>query len=101
MLVVLMPLPSLRRNELMPDGLEEFVLATLQPLVDDGTIVLRNYTHFFDDAAGGECSVFWDLYHQNTAGQAKLTDALLPVIEQELYTRARVGADASAKPGRK
>lgn len=98
MLLVLMPVPSLRRNELTPDGLEDYVHAVLQPLVDDGTIVLRDYTHFFDGQAGGECNAFWDLYHQNTLGQARLTDVLLPVIEQELYAR---GFSDAARPAKK
>ena len=88
LLVVMMPVPSLRRDELTPQGLEEYSLSVLKPLVDDGTIVLYDFTHFFDKTEGGECSAFWDLYHQNTLGQARLTDVLLPIIQRELYARA-------------
>ncbi len=84
-LLVLMPEVKLRSDALNPKGIDEFVRATLQPLVDDGTIVLHDYTRFFDDDVNGECSVFWDLLHQNTLGQQRLTDALIPVIRDVLY----------------
>ncbi|MEP7156144.1 MAG: hypothetical protein ABI905_10265 [Betaproteobacteria bacterium] len=98
LLVVLMPVPALRRDELTPQGLEEFTKAALKPLVDDGTIVLYDFTHFFDKTPGGECVAFWDLYHQNTVGQARLTDALLPTVQHELYNRAgKAGTPPAAR----
>jgi hypothetical protein len=84
-LFLLMPEVKLRRDELNPKGIDEFVKATLKPLVDDGTIVLHDYSRFFDEAPKGECHAFWDLLHQNTAGQQQLTDAVLPVIKATLY----------------
>ncbi len=86
-LVILMPVPTLRRNELVAKGVEDFTKALMQPLVDDGTVALYDFTHFFDEVEGGECSAFFDLFHQNTIGQAKLTDVLLPIIKRELYER--------------
>jgi hypothetical protein len=84
-LFILMPETKLRRDELNPKGLQSFTQYLLKPLVADGTIVLHDFTHFFDQTEGGECAVFWDLLHQNTLGQKRLTDAVLPIIEAELY----------------
>lgn len=87
LLVVLMPVPKVRRNELTPLGLHEFTLATLKPLVDDGTIILHDFTRMFDDLPGGDCGAYWDLHHQNAAGQKQLTDRLLPILAKDLYQR--------------
>ncbi len=84
-LVVLMPVPRLWREQIAPKGTEEYVLELMAPLVADGTIVLHDFTHFFDHADAGECSVFWDLYHQNSLGQSQLTDALIPILQRDLY----------------
>jgi hypothetical protein len=87
-LVVLMPVPKIWRDELLAKGGEEWTLSILRPLVDEGVIELVDYTHLFDSPDGAECSAFWDLYHQNAEGQQRLTDALLPVIDQYLYKSA-------------
>ena len=85
--VVLMPVPKVWRDELLPKGAEDWVLSVLEPLADEGIIELHNFTHFFDLPDGTECGAFWDLYHQNEVGQQKLTAALLPIIERQMYLR--------------
>jgi hypothetical protein len=84
-LVVLMPIPKIWRNELLPKGGEEWTLSILRPLAEHGVIELVDYTHFFDSPDGEDCSAFWDLYHQNAESQKKLTDSLLPRIEKHFY----------------
>ena len=84
-LVVLMPVPKVWRDEVLPKGGEAWAHSILQPLVDEGVIELVDYTHLFDSPNGAECNAFWDLYHQNAGGQQRLTDALLPVIDKYLY----------------
>jgi hypothetical protein len=84
-LVVLMPVPRVWRNELLPKGGEAWVHSILQPLADQGVIKLVEYTRFFDSYGDSECNAFWDLYHPNAYGQQKLTDSLLPIIEKHLY----------------
>ncbi len=84
-LVVLMPVPKVWRNELLPKGGEAWVLSILAPLAEQGVIELVDYTRFFDSYGDAECNAFWDLYHQNAYGQQKLTDSLLPIIEKYLY----------------
>lgn len=84
-LVLLMPIPKVGRDELLPKGSEEWALSILQPLADEGVIELHNYTHFFDLPDGAECGAFWDLYHQNAEGQRRLTDEILPIIEKHFY----------------
>jgi hypothetical protein len=86
-MVVLMPVPKLWREQIAPKGVEEYVRAVLRPLADDGTIALHDFTHFFDETENGECAAFWDLYHQNTLGQDRLTNALLPLIQSDLYSK--------------
>ena len=90
-LVVLMPVPRVWRDELLPKGSEDFALSILRPLAAQGVIELLDYTRFFDAPEGAECNAFWDLYHQNADGQQKLTDALLPVIQHKLYAHINVG----------
>jgi hypothetical protein len=84
-LVVLMPIPKVWREELLPKGGEEWTLSILRPLAEQGVIELLDYTQFFDSPYGSDCAAFWDLYHQNADGQQKLTDSLLPQIEKYLY----------------
>ncbi len=90
-LVVLMPVPKVWRDELLPKGGEDWALSILRPLAEQGVIQLIDYTRFFDSPEGAEwpngaeCNAFWDLYHQNANGQQKLTDSLLPMIEKYLY----------------
>jgi hypothetical protein len=86
---ILMPEIRARRNELNPKGLDLYVQHLLKPLVDDGTIVLHDFSRFFDDTAGGECTSFWDLLHQSAEGQKRLTDAVLPIIQKEMYARRK------------
>ena len=80
-----MPVPKVWRDQLLPKGAEDWVLSVLQPLADEGTIELHNFTRFFDSPDGAECGAFWDLYHQNAVGQQKLTAKLLSIIEQRFY----------------
>jgi hypothetical protein len=84
-LVVLMPIPKIWRDELLPKGGEEWTLSILRPLAEQGVIELVDYTHFFDSPANEDCYAFWDLYHQNAESQKKLTDSLLPLIEKHFY----------------
>ena len=89
-LVVLMPVPRIWRDELLPRGAEDWALSILRPLAAQGVIELLDYTRFFDEPEGAECNAFWALYHQNADGQQKLTDVLLPVIQRQLYTGTKI-----------
>jgi hypothetical protein len=84
-LVLLMPMPEIWRREAMPLGAEAWARALLKSLQDKGLIEVHDFTDLFSGGNGPECAAFWDLYHQNTVGQDKLTDAVLPILEQRLY----------------
>ncbi len=84
-LFVLMPELKMRRQHLNPLGTQDFERSTLKPLADDGTIILHDYSNYFDETPAGEYSAFWDALHRNTEGQRLLTDALLPLIKSEIY----------------
>jgi hypothetical protein len=80
--VLLMPLTGAWK-EASPQGLHEWTLSVLQPLVDDGSIRLIDAT---DALAGGEsCRDYFDFYHQNTQGRARLMQQLLPQLRRLLY----------------
>ncbi len=97
-LVVLMPVPKITRETIQPIGMHDWVLAVLQPLVKEGVIELLDYTTLLDgDGSNGgiECTAFHDLYHLNSVGQKKLTDRLLPILEEHLYRKAAPAPDHS------
>ncbi len=54
----------------------------------EGVVEVHDYTRYFQGENGPECRMYWDLYHQNTLGQDRLTDALLPILEKRLYSRS-------------
>lgn len=97
-LVVLMPMPGVWRDEVIPQGAEAWARSVLKPLQDEGIIEVHDFTDFFRGANGPECAAFWDLYHQNSAGQDKLTDALLPILEQRLYRATPLAPMGNARP---
>ncbi|MBC7625172.1 MAG: hypothetical protein H7232_17535 [Aeromicrobium sp.] len=104
-MVVLMPVPKLTRESIQPIGIHEWTLSVLNPLVEEGTIELHDYTKLFDDGgesggAGGpnggiDCTAFHDLSHLNSVGQSRLTAKLLPILEDHLYRRAASGGNAT------
>lgn len=90
-MVVLMPVPKITRESILPIGMHEWVLAVLQPLVTEGVIELHDYTILLDgDGSNGgiECTAFHDLYHLNSVGQKQLTNRLLPILEDHVYRQA-------------
>jgi len=97
-LVVLMPMPGVWRDEVIPQGAEAWARSLLKPLQDEGIIEVHDFTDFFRGANGPECAAFWDLYHQNSAGQDRLTDALLPILEQRLYRSTPPAPAGAARP---
>jgi hypothetical protein len=101
-LVLLTPVPKIWRETLTPKGQEAFVSALMKSLAAEGVIEFHDFTRFFDfadDSVGGqgECAAFFDLYHQNTVGQARLTDALLAIFESSLYAPARAAVTVPAR----
>jgi hypothetical protein len=86
--VVLMPVPKIFRETILPKGVESWTLSVLEPLQKEGLIEIHDFTRFLDGENGIDCTAFHDLYHQNSAGQARLTDALLPILEARFYAPA-------------
>lgn len=89
--VVLMPMPALWTRDVLGKAQHEWALHVLQPLVDAGRIRVLDATDLFvGDTA--ECGSFFDFYHQNAAGRARLDAWLQPRLEPLL--------DAAATPTR-
>ncbi len=84
-IVVLTPVLKAWREQLLPVGLEDWVRDVLDPLEKRGVVEVHDYTRLFDDEPAGECSAFFDLYHQNANGQDQLIDALLPELQRVFY----------------
>jgi hypothetical protein len=57
----------------------------LRPLEEQGRIRVIDHTDLLRDGVTRECEGYWDIYHQNAASQRRLTDALLPALESDLY----------------
>lgn len=83
--VVLMPVPRVWQDAVSPTGLHDWALDVLRPLADDGTIRLVDATAALDDGERTDCRLFFDFYHQNDAGRARLMETLLPRVEAVLY----------------
>lgn len=83
--VLLTPVLKAWREQLLPIGLEDWVHEVLSPLEKSGVVVVHDFTRLFDDEPGGECTAFFDMYHQNAAGQDRLTNALLPLLQRDFY----------------
>ncbi|WP_146152000.1 hypothetical protein [Ahniella affigens] len=90
--VVLMPVLKLWRQDAFPPGHEAWVKQMFEPLVASGRITLIDATDFFDAAPGGECTAFYDLYHQTPDASRALTEYLVPQIEAALYDSAQRAA---------
>lgn len=86
--VVMMPMPRIWLDEVIPAGLEGWTRSVLIELQREGVVEVHDYTRYFQGENGPECRMYWDLYHQNTLGQDRLTDALLPILEKRLYSRS-------------
>jgi len=85
-LVVLMPMPSVWSNDVMPQGAREWALSVLEPLVAEGKIHLLDYTDLFRrESSEPECKAFFDIYHNNVFGRDRLMQQLMPAIEKDLY----------------
>jgi hypothetical protein len=98
--IVLMPVFKSYREEMLPQGIEAWTHAVLQPLAAEGVIEVHDFTRFLDGepAAGKGCAAFHDLYHLNSTGQGWLTDQLTPIFESRLYRSPPRGApDSSSK----
>ncbi len=83
--VVLMPVPRVWTSEVSPVGLHHWALEVLRPLVEDGTIRLIDATELLDDGGRTDCTSFFDFYHQNDAGRARLMAKILPEIESLMH----------------
>ena len=71
-------------------------------LEEQGRIRVIDQTDLFRDGEGGsggmrECEAYWDIYHQNSASQRRLTDLLLPQLEETLYTAGGAPAPPPAR----
>jgi hypothetical protein len=85
-LVILLPVDHLWYREIAPRGVDGWAHRVLDPLVEEGSIRLLDYSHFFDTTQGSRCDVFADPYHQSALGRRELTAELLPKIEKYLYS---------------
>ena len=83
--VVLMPVPRVWPDAVSPAGLQAWALDVLRPLAADGTIRLIDATAALDEGDHTDCRLFFDFYHQNDAGRARLMETLLPRVEAVLY----------------
>jgi len=90
-IVVLMPTPRVWQDAVSPSGLHDWALEVLRPLAEDGSIHLIDATTALDTDGRTDCRLFFDFYHQNDAGRARLMETLLPQIAALLY-------DARAAP---
>jgi len=84
-IVVLMPVSHLWYQELAPEGADAWAHRILDPLVNEGSIRLLDYSHFFDTETGTRCDAYTDPYHQSQLGMKELTADLLPKLEDWLY----------------
>lgn len=75
--VVLMPTHSIWLKDLSAEGLRAWVLASLKPLVEEGSIELVDATDRFNPGGSSDCHAFFDLYHQNTSSAQVLTSEIL------------------------
>jgi hypothetical protein len=94
--VILMPMPSVWQTDVMPSGAHEWALSVLAPLVADGTIRLLDYTDIFKQR-DTECAAFFDLYHTNVTGRARLMQQLLPELEHSLLESTTDKRNAAAR----
>ena len=92
--IVLMPVPTLWTRDVLGKSQHEWTLHVLQPLVDEGRIRVLDATNLFSGDAE-ECSDFFDFYHQNAAGRARLDAWLEPQLEPMLDAAAKQKAAAS------
>src|SRR5436190_17657135 len=83
--IVLMPMHALFRDALDPAGLHDWAREVLRPLAEQGRIVLLDHSDDFIVDGRTDCGAFWDFYHQNTAGRARLAERLEPELEQALF----------------
>ena len=89
-LVVLMPTHHVWLDEVSAKRIHIWALDTLASLVARGDVEVLDYTDMFNGESGTDCTAFWDLYHANTSGRARLTEALLGPIAGGLYRRSRL-----------
>ena len=82
--VVLMPVPALWTRDVLDNGLHQWALHVLQPLVDEGRVRVLDATDLFAGDAT-ECADFFDFYHQNAAGRERLDAWLRPRLEALLF----------------
>jgi len=80
-----MPVSHLWYQELAPKGADEWAHRILDPLVNEGTIRLLDYSHFFDTETGSRCDAFTDPYHQSQLAMKELSADLLPKLKTWLY----------------
>lgn len=100
--VLLMPTHSIWLDRITAIGMHDWVRSVLRPLEEQGRIRVIDQTDLFRDGEGGsggmrECEAYWDIYHQNSASQRRLTDLLLPQLEETLYTAGGAPAPPPAR----
>ncbi len=88
--VLLMPTHSVWLDRITAAGMHDWVRSVLRPLEQEGRIRVIDQTDLFRDGGDSgemrECAAYWDIYHQNTVSQRRLTELLLPELERQLYT---------------
>ena len=84
--VVLMPVPRVWQDAVSPVGLHSWALDVLRPLAEDGTIRLIDATTSLEDAGHTDCRLFFDFYHQNDSGRARLMETIGRELEAALYS---------------
>ena len=82
--IVLMPVHEIWRDTLAPAGVHEWALEVLRPLVEEGRVVVLDHTDDFIHDARTDCDAFFDQYHQNNRGRARLAETLEPQLERAL-----------------
>jgi hypothetical protein len=86
--IVLMPVHEIWRQQLAPVGVHEWALEVLRPLVEEGRIVVLDHSEDFIHDGRSDCDAFFDQFHQNSRGRARLAETLGPEIERALYDGA-------------
>ncbi len=84
-IVVFMPVHRIWTNDLLGTGLHEWARSILEPLEKEGLIHVLDYTELFNNGEETDCTTFFDLYHNNIVGRARLTEVLLPKLNELLY----------------
>lgn len=84
-IVILMPMHDAWLRDALPSGTHQWALSVLKPLADTDKIRVLDYTNLFNSTSGTDCSAFFDFYHNNVSGRARLMKAMWPRLEHDLF----------------